>query len=144
VVVGPFALSPLGREPGLALVIAAGAGDAWAAFAAKLVVDELSRRTWTAALAWGVGAGLALGAGVLAEMTALQRYRATRVGPMVVVMQIAIPVLLAPLVGGEGWGGTPLGGAVLVGALGVAVGGVATLASSPVVAGVIAEQHGGG
>ena len=134
---GPFVLRAAGREPGLALVVGAGIGDAWAAFAAKIVVDELSRGSWTGAVAWGLAAALALGAGVIAEMTALQRYPATRVGPIVVVMQVSIPVLLAPLLGGESWRGTPLGGGVIgVGLIAVAAG-AAVLGSSPAVGGVL-------
>jgi hypothetical protein len=56
-------------------------------------------------------------------------------------MQIAIPVAFAPLVGGESWGSTPLGGAVLVVAMLGVIAGVALLASSPAVAGVIAEAE---
>src|SRR5439155_15215932 len=103
----PYALQLAGRTPGLWLVVAAGAGDAWAAFAAKLVVDELSAGDWFRALAWALGAGAAVGIGLLCEMTALQRLPATHVGPLVLSMQIALPVALAPLVGGEGWGATP-------------------------------------
>ena len=33
--------------------------------------------------------------------------------PVVLVMQMTIPVLLAPLLVGEDWGATPLGGAVI-------------------------------
>jgi drug/metabolite transporter (DMT)-like permease len=95
------------------LVLAAGAGDAWAAFGSKLLVDELSRGKWLVAVAFGVGAAIAAGAGFLSETSALQRYPASRVGPGVLAMQVAIPVALAALVGGEDWGDTPLGGAVL-------------------------------
>jgi drug/metabolite transporter (DMT)-like permease len=125
------ALSPyLLRGRGRLLIVAAGAADAWASFGAKLVVDELSSARWLRALAWGIGAGLALGLGLLSEMTALRRFAASVVGPIVVVMQIAVPVSLAPLVGGESWGGTPLGGAVLIAALVLVTGAAAVLASS--------------
>jgi drug/metabolite transporter (DMT)-like permease len=128
---GAVALSPyLMRGRGLLLIVGAGAADAWAAFGAKLVVDELSSGRWLRALAWGIGAGLALGLGLLSEMTALRRFAASVVGPVVVVMQIAVPVSLAPLVGGESWGGTPLGGAVLVAALVLVAGAAAVLAST--------------
>ena len=96
------------------LVIGAGAADALAAFVAKLIVDELSHGRWLDAVGLGLAAGLAVGLGLLGELTALQSYPATRVGPVVLVMQIVIPVLLAPLVGGERWGA---GGPVLALAL---------------------------
>jgi drug/metabolite transporter (DMT)-like permease len=128
---GAVALSPyVLRGRGGLLIVGAGAADAWASFGAKLVVDELSAGRWLRALAWGLGAGLALGLGLLSEMTALRRFAASVVGPVVVVMQIAVPVSLAPLVGGERWGGTPLGGAVIVAALVLVAGAAAVLASS--------------
>jgi drug/metabolite transporter (DMT)-like permease len=126
VAVAPY----LTRGRGRLLIVAAGAADAWAAFAAKLVVDELSAARWARALAWALGAALALGLGLLAEMTALRRFPASVVGPVVVVMQIAVPVALAPLVGGEHWGSTPLGGAVLAGALALVAAAAAVLAST--------------
>ena len=48
--------------------------------------------------------------GLLSEMSALQRRPATRVAPVVFVVQITVPVMLAPLVSGESWASTPLGG----------------------------------
>ena len=59
--------------------------------------------------------------------------------PTVLVLQIAIPVALAPIVGGESWSGTPLGGAVLIGALVLLSVGVLLLAGSRAVAEVLAE-----
>ena len=63
------------------------------------------------------------------------------VAPAVLSMQIAIPVILGPLAGGESWGSSPLGGAVLAAALATLVAGVALIGSSKAVAGVIAEGH---
>ena len=68
---------------------------------------------WAAAVAV---AALAAAAGVLAtvsEMSALQRLPATRVAPIVLAFQIAVPVVVVAAVGGEDWGATALGGAVL-------------------------------
>jgi drug/metabolite transporter (DMT)-like permease len=129
----PFALNLRRRAPGPLLVLAAGAGDAWAAFAAKLVVDELSAGSLLRALAWALGAGAAVGIALLCEMTALQRLPATQVGPLVLSMQIAVPVVLAPLVGGERWGNTPGGGLALAASLGVVLAGASLLAASPAV-----------
>jgi drug/metabolite transporter (DMT)-like permease len=122
-VVAPYVMGVAARRPIAAawLVVAAGAGDAWAAFGAKLLVDELSRQRWAAAALFGLASAAALGAGLLSETSALQHYAASRVGPAVLAMQVAIPVALAPLVGGERWGDTPLGGAVLGLALAILV-----------------------
>jgi len=139
-VLGAVALTPylFRRTRGAGLVVSAGAGDAWAAFAAKLVVDELSHGRWPAALGLAVAAGLAVGVGFISELTALQSYPATRVGPVVLVMQIVIPVLLAPLVGGERWG---TGGPILVVALAAVAFGAALLASSRAV-GELEDERG--
>ena len=67
--------------------------------------------------------------------------RSSRVGPVVLVMQIVIPVLLAPLVGGERWGA---GGPVLALALVVVAGGVALLASSRAIGELEHERGRGG
>lgn len=123
-------------DPGALLVLGAGAGDAWAGFAAKLVTDDLAGGHQLAAAGWGAGAALALGVAFLAELTALSRYAASRVGPVVLVMQIAVPVALAPVAGGERWAGTSLGGGVLIASVALVAAGAAVLGSSGAVAGV--------
>jgi drug/metabolite transporter (DMT)-like permease len=115
---------------GWALMVSTGAADAWAAIAAKLIADEIGRGNWGAALAWAVSAGAMFGLGLLSEMTALQRMRASQVGPTVLAMQIGLPVALAPVALGESWSGTPLGGAAIGLGLAVVVAGVAVLSGS--------------
>ncbi len=134
--VAPYAVTLLrhASNPMLLLVASAGAADGMAAFVAKIVAQDISSGALLAVLAWVALVAVVVLIGLTSESTALQRFPATRVAPTVLVLQIVIPVVLAPLVGGEGWGGTPLGGAVLVVALvGVAVG-AGLLASSPTVA----------
>jgi drug/metabolite transporter (DMT)-like permease len=143
-VAAPYVAAAGGRAlAALWLVVAAGAGDAWAAFGAKLVVDELSGEHWIAAVGFGVASAAALGAGLLSETSALQHYPVSRVGPAVMAMQVAIPVLLAPLVGGERWGDTPLGGGVLVASLALVTGSGVALTASRAIAG-LGEHDGGG
>jgi drug/metabolite transporter (DMT)-like permease len=137
----PFALSRLGRHPVLLLVAGAGAADGLAGFTAKLVAEDASGGLWLAVIAWAALIGAVVAMGLISESTALQRAPATRVAPTVLAMQIAIPVALAPLVGGESWSSTPLSGGVLVAALLGVIAGVGLLASSPAVAGVIAEAE---
>src|SRR5262249_19697441 len=144
-VVAPYAVGAVTRRsvPAFWLVLAAGTGDAWAAFGAKLLVDELSRGRWLGALGFGVGSAAALGAGLLRETYALQHYPVSRVGPAVMAMQVAIPVVLAPLVGGERWGDTPLGGGVLgLSLVLLTVSGVLLTASGPITH--LGEHEGGG
>jgi drug/metabolite transporter (DMT)-like permease len=136
-VAAPYAAAAGGRAlSALWLVVAAGAGDAWAAFGAKLVVDELSRGAIPVALCFGVACAAALGAGLLSETSALQHFPAARVGPAVMAMQVAIPVMLAPLVGGEQWRNTPLGGGVLVLSLALVTASGVVLTASRAIAGL--------
>jgi drug/metabolite transporter (DMT)-like permease len=137
----PFALSRLGRHPVVLLVAGAGAADGLAGFAAKLVAEDASAGLWLTVVAWVALIGAVVAMGLISESTALQSTPATRVAPTVLALQIAIPVAFAPLVGGESWGATPLDGAVLVVAMLGVIAGVALLASSPAVAGVIAEAE---
>jgi drug/metabolite transporter (DMT)-like permease len=140
----PWALRFAGRRPLLVVLAAsAGAADTWAALASKLIVDDLSGSRRLVALIWALSAGLAVFFGLTADMTALQRYEATRVGPIVLVMEVTIPVLLAPLLIGETWGGTPLGGGALLLSLAVVAGGAALLGSSRAIAGLLVGTSGG-
>ena len=72
--------------------------------------------------------------GLLSEMTALQHRPATQVAPLVYVVQVPVPVLMAPMLGGEDWGSTPLSGAVLAMLLVLVAAGAALLAGSRLVA----------
>jgi hypothetical protein len=123
------------RNPsGIAVVLAAGSAYAWNGFASKLISDHLVRGDLL--LAAGLTALTAASAviGLLSEMTALQHRPATQVAPLVYVVQVTVPVLLAPLLGGERWGDTPLGGALLVLLLAAVAAGAALLAGSRLVA----------
>lgn len=132
----PYAIGILGRRtyPMLLLVASAGAADGMAAFVAKIVAQDASEGALLAVAAWAALVAAVVIVGVVSESTALQKFAATRVAPTVLVMQIVIPVVLAPLVGGESWSNTPLGGAVLVMALVTVALGAGLLASSPAVA----------
>lgn len=130
VALAPYVVARLRGSAGVLLVLGAGAAEAWAAFGAKLVTDEASAGRWLVAVAWGIAAAGALGIGLISEMTALQSRRATAVAPVVLVMQIVIPVAFAPVVGGENWGDTPGGGLAIALALALVAGGAAVLATS--------------
>ncbi len=124
----------MGTYPMLLLVASAGAADGMAAFVAKIVAQDATEGALLAVAAWAALVAAVVIIGVVSESTALQKFAATRVAPTVLVMQIVIPVVLAPLVGGESWSNTPLGGAVLVMALVAVALGAGLLASSPAVA----------
>jgi drug/metabolite transporter (DMT)-like permease len=138
VTLAPYALRRGAGRRGALLVASAGAADAWAAFAAKLVSDELSNGRVLGALGWAAGAAAAVLLGLTSETTALQRLPATRVAPLVLVVQTVVPVVLAPLLVGEDWGATPLGGVGIAASLALVAAGTLVLASSRVVGDLLA------
>jgi len=123
---------------GTLMVISAGCGYAWTAIASKLLTDELASGALLIALAWLATAAASEGLALLSEMSALQRRPATHVAPVMLAVQVLLPVLLAPLIFGEAWSSTPLGGVALVGFMAVAVAGMSLLAGSKAV-GVLIE-----
>lgn len=141
ITLAPYALRRGPGTRGALLVASAGAGDALAALAAKLVSDELSTGRMLGALAWAAGAAGAVLLGLTSETTALQRLPATRVAPLVLVIQTTVPVLLAPLLLGEDWSGTPLGGAVIVGSLVLVAAGTIALTRSRAVGDLLAPSR---
>jgi drug/metabolite transporter (DMT)-like permease len=136
VTLAPYAIALVRRSryPMLLLVASAGAADGLAAFVAKIVAQDAAAGALLAVVACAAFVAAVVIVGLISESTALQAFAATRVAPTVLVMQIVIPVVLAPLVGGEGWSRTPLGGAVLGAALVTIAVGAGLLASSPAVA----------
>ena len=136
VALAPYAIALMRgrRYPMLLLVASAGAADGLAAFVAKIVAQDVTNGAFVAVVLWAALVAAVVIVGLISESTALQRFAATRVAPTVLVMQIVIPVVLAPLVGGESWGDTPLNGAVLGAALVAIAVGAGLLASSRAVA----------
>ena len=120
----------MSRVPGLPSMMSAGVAFALSGFVTKLVSDDLSAHAWFSAWLWADLVGIAAVVGVLSENTALQTRPASQVAPLVFSAQTVLPVLLAPLLAGEGWSGTPLGGGVVVIALLIVTLGVVLLATS--------------
>lgn len=92
----PYVLRAVGRAGGLATSIAAGCAWAVLGLATALIVEELADRHYLDALAWGAGAVIAAWSGLLAEMSALQSWPATRSIPVVFALEMALPAALAP------------------------------------------------
>jgi drug/metabolite transporter (DMT)-like permease len=135
----PFALPRLADAR--LRVLAAAAGDALAAVGLKLVADALGGDTWLLWVLYGAGAALTGLLALTAEMSALQRIRATRVAPVVLAGQVLVPALAGPLVFGEQWGRSTAGGILLALALLAVAGGAALLGASGAVADVIAGEQ---
>jgi drug/metabolite transporter (DMT)-like permease len=142
----PFAARARLRDARLR-VLAAAAGDAWAAIGLKLVADALHRGTPLVALVWLASVALAGFLALTAEMSALQRIAATRVAPIVVAAQVLVPVIAGPLVFDEPWADTVLERLVLGAAICTVAAGAVVLSASRAVADVLVggeEQRAGG
>jgi drug/metabolite transporter (DMT)-like permease len=135
VAASPFALNRrwLGAWP---LIGAAGAAFSLTALGGKLLTLELEHGRPAAAVGWALVVAAAAGAGFLVDMTAMQRFEATRVAPPMFVLETAVPVALAPLLFGERWSATPGGGAAVGLGLLLVLGGGAALGASRSVAAV--------
>jgi drug/metabolite transporter (DMT)-like permease len=92
--------------------------------------DDLAAEAWLGAAAWLLATAAVATLAFVDQTTALQDLGATEVGPIVFVMPVVIPVLLAPLIVGESWGSTPFGGAALAISVAVVSAGAAALSSS--------------
>lgn len=110
--------------------LGAGAAYSLTGLTTKLVSDRVDAGDVLGITFWfGITAAVALLA--LADQTSALRHRAaTQVGVVIYVMPVVIPVVLAPLLFGEGWGDTPGGGLVLVLAILAVTLGSALLASA--------------
>jgi drug/metabolite transporter (DMT)-like permease len=110
-VLGAIALAPFllkGRKLGGMISLGAGIAYAWTGFSTKFLADSMADGSWVVALLWLAATVGAAGVGLLSEMTALQSRSAIRVFPVVLVTQIVVAVLLAPLLAGESWSPDPL------------------------------------
>ena len=136
--IAPYALGRARAAASFGVALAAGGAYAWSAISSKLLSDQIAAGSVGLALGWLAATGLVAGLGLLSEMTALQRHAATRVAPAVFAVQVTVPVLLAPALGGESWQSTPLHGGLLLGLLAVVAGGAIALGRSPAVARLVA------
>jgi drug/metabolite transporter (DMT)-like permease len=126
----PYLLRVLGRGGGLATSSSAGFGWAVVGLATAQIDEAIAHRHWLVALAWGAGVAVASWSSLLAEMTALQTWPATRSIPVVFGIEMVLPAAALPLLTHTRPGHWVSFGA----ALAVACAGAAILGSSRVVA----------
>lgn len=133
----PYALARMREEndPSLATLatFAAAASYAFSGLTTKLVADAVGSGDGPVAFGWLAVTAAVAGLGFLGQLTALQRRSATQVGPVIYVVPVVVPVLLAPFVTGEDWAATPLGGGALIAALLVVCAGTALVSASSAV-----------
>jgi drug/metabolite transporter (DMT)-like permease len=145
--VGAVALAPYAggrrvRSLGLAVSVSAGFAFAFSALATKLVADDYARSLLVAG-GWFACATAAAAVGTTSEMTAFQTRPATRVAPIIFVLDTVLPVLIAPWLFRERWSADGEVVAVLAGSLALVALGVAIVAASPEVGTLIASAEGG-
>jgi membrane protein YdbS with pleckstrin-like domain len=70
---------------------------------------------------------------MLSEQTALQRRHATQVTPIIFVIELAVPLLLAITIGGESWGSNPLSLCSIIAGIGLLIVSVIALMQTPAV-----------
>jgi uncharacterized membrane protein len=138
----PYVLRDRSGARGFAAVMGAGVAFALSGFVTKLVSDDLSSGAIFSAWLWADLVGVAAVIGVLSENSAFQTRPASQVAPLVFSAQTVLPVLLAPLVGGEDWADTPLGGGGVLLALSAVVVGVVLIARSRAVDRLISPHAG--
>jgi hypothetical protein len=107
----------------------------------KLFSDDLADDLWGSAVFWLAVTGLVAAVALVDQTSALQRRSVVEVGPIVFVIPVVVPVLLAPALVGEGWTNAPHGVAPLVLSLLVVCLGAAALAGSSTVAGAAAPAE---
>lgn len=96
VALAPYALRAAGTATGLGTSICAGLGWGAVGLGTVLVDEGVANRHWLAALAWGLGVAAASWSSLLAEMTSLQFWPATRAIPVAFALEMAAPAAIAP------------------------------------------------
>ena len=144
-VLGAIALAPYAlrghRRFGVFVVFSAGLAYAWTGFSTKFLADSVASGVWVVAALWLGATAVAGIVGLLSEMTALQDRSAIRVFPVVLVVQIVVAVLLAPLLAGESWSPDALVVVGLVASLVVVSAGTRALAGARAVGRVIGTDE---
>jgi drug/metabolite transporter (DMT)-like permease len=123
---------------GLLATLAAGCAYSLTGLTTKLLSNRLDAEDWAGGAGWLAATVIAAVLALLDQTAALQRRGATQVGVVIYVMPVIVPVVLSPLVLGEGWGSAPEGPVPLALALLVVAAGAAALAGSR---GVSAAEH---
>jgi drug/metabolite transporter (DMT)-like permease len=134
----PYVLRRRAAVEGLVVVFGAGLAFAAGAVAMKLVADALTTGSWLLLALAAALAGITGVAGILSEQTALQQRQATQVAPIVFVVELVVPLLLAITLGGESWGVSPLSRCSISAGIGLLILSVVALMQTPAVSQLLA------
>lgn len=138
----PFALRSRG-VPSWTMVVGAGLAFAIGAFSLKLIADAAAAQDWAALAGAGAVAGAMALLGMSGEMSALQVRPVAAVAPVIFAIELALPVVLGPIIGGESWPTEPARLAALLGGLLVTVAGAVSVMRSRSVVAVLEAEHAG-
>jgi drug/metabolite transporter (DMT)-like permease len=147
IVLAPLALLALvpyvlrRRLASVVMVFAAGTAFALTAFLMKIVADSLVSGAWIGLLLWGAVAGAFAILGLNSEQVALQIRAVARVAPIIFVIELALPIVLGSVVGGESLPSDPAMAALLIGSLVLTVAGAFSLMRSGPVNAVLEAEH---
>jgi drug/metabolite transporter (DMT)-like permease len=92
----PYVLRWLRQAGGLPTSVAAGIGWAWVGLATSLLDAALARHAWGSALGFLAAVALVSWSALLAEMTSIQSWPATRAIPIAFGLEMILPAALAP------------------------------------------------
>lgn len=120
---------------GLPTSVAAGLGWAWLGLATSFVDLSLAAHHWVDAALWGIAVGATSWGALLAEMTSLQTWPATRAVPIAFGLEMIVPAVLDPILTHA----APPHPVAFGVALAAAAGGAYALGSSPAVARAVAR-----
>ena len=123
---------------GLGVVVGAGFAFAAGAFSIKLVADALVSGSWLSLGLVAAVAAIAGATGMLSEQTALQQRQATQVAPIIFVVELVVPLLLAITVGGESWGASLSSWCWISAGIGLLIVSVVALMQTPAVSQLLA------
>lgn len=138
----PYALRSTDRSLGGLVIASGGLAYAVCGLATSFAGDALPDGRWVVLLFWLALTVAAALIGLVSEMTAFQHAPVTHVFPVMLVIQMLVAVLLAPLLGGESWVGLPLYGIAAAASIAVVAGGAATLVGTPAVGAALATGRG--
>ncbi len=147
-IIGALAVIPYGfaaRAAALPVAVTASAGLAlaWNDVATKLFGDAVGGSSAVVAAIWLVAIVASAVIATLSEMTALQRSRATKVVPAVFVLEVFVPILLAPLLLRTHLPVAPLAAVGFYSGLLLVLAAIVVIATSDPVAAVMRRGHRG-
>jgi drug/metabolite transporter (DMT)-like permease len=124
------------RLPAMVVILGAAIAVAASNIATKLMAEHLGHREIAPAAPWLVVAAVTGLAGLVGNMSALQRNPATRVVPISFAVQTFVPIVLGPIFLSERLGSAQLDGLPLVSGLLLTLAGILAVASARAVAAV--------